>query len=147
VLLRVGLIATAVFSAITMACGLIPAHIEGTEKAFKVMMEWYAAVLAPVSIPLLFGMLYRRATWRGALAAWGGGFATFVLVKYVLVPHVLPDLTHILGKEWAWICYTGAELLVAFGLFFLEGLISRPTPEEQEQVDELFDQLAGQEQV
>jgi SSS family solute:Na+ symporter len=147
VLMRVGLIATAVFSMVTIACGLIPAHSEGAEKAFNVMVNWYAALLAPVAIPLLFGMLYRRATWRGALAAWVGGFATFVLAKYILAPLVLPwDLTQSPGKEWAWTFYTGAELIVAFGLFFLEGLISRQTPEEQERVDELFAQLAGREQ-
>jgi len=143
-LLRVGLLATAVFSAITIACGLIPAHSSGAEKAFKVMMDWYAAVLSPVAIPLLFGMLYRRATWRGALAAWGGGFATFVLAKYVLAPCVLPwDLTQSPGKEWAWTFYTGLELLVAFGLFFLEGLSSRQTPTERAPVEELFHQLAS----
>lgn len=142
-LLRVGLIATAIFSMVTIACGLIPIYSHGAEKAFKVMVEWYAALLSPVAIPLLFGMLYRRPTWRGALAAWAGGFATFLLTKFVLVPSVLPDLTPLLGKEWGWICYTGLELLVAFGLFFLEGQIHRPTPEEQSQVDELFQQLAS----
>jgi len=55
---------------------------------------------------------------------------------------VLPDLTPLLGKEWAWICYTGLELLVAFSLFFLEGLVSPQTPAEQSQVEELFRQLA-----
>lgn len=143
-LLRVGILATAMFSLVTVACGLIPAHSSGAEKAFKVMMDWYAAVLSPVAIPLLFGMLYRRATWRGAVAAWVGGFVTFVLCKYLLAPHVLPfDIHQSPGREWAWTFYTGAELVVAFGLFFAEGLIGRRPPEKQAEVDALFSQLAS----
>ncbi|MGQ9731834.1 MAG: sodium:solute symporter family transporter, partial [Candidatus Zipacnadales bacterium] len=90
-LLKVGLLATGLLAVVTIVAGLVTPKLGG---AFKAMMDWYAAVLGPVSVPLLFGMLNRRTTWRGALAAWGGGFATFLLVKY--------------GLHASWTLYTGA---------------------------------------
>ena len=125
-LLRVGGIATVVLGAITIGTGLLTPALGG---AFKAMMDWYAAILVPVAVPLLFGMLNRRTTWRGALAAWIGGFAAFVLLKY--------------GCDASWTVYTGGELLVTFGIFFGEGLLARPRPEEVQRVDELFAQLAS----
>jgi SSS family solute:Na+ symporter len=132
-LLKVGLLATALFGTITIISGLMGGLLGG---AFNAMMQWYAAILAPVSVPLLFGMLNRRTTWRGALAAWFGGFATFVLLKYGLPAF---------GVETSWTIFTGGELLVTFGIFYAEGYINKLTPEEQVRVDELFEQIAPQE--
>jgi hypothetical protein len=36
----------------------------------------------------------------------------------------------------------GWELLVSCSVFFLDGLINKQTPEEQQRVDELFTQLS-----
>ncbi len=130
-LLKVGLLATALFGVITIVAGLMGDKLGG---AFNAMMQWYAAVLAPVSVPLLFGMLNRRTTWRGALAAWIGGFAAFVLLKYGLP---------VLGVETSWTIFTGGELLVTFGIFYAEGYINKLTPDEQARVDELFDQIGS----
>jgi len=129
-LLKVALLATAIFGTITIISGLMGEMMGG---AFNAMMQWYAAILAPVSVPLLFGMVNRRTTWRGALAAWFGGFATFVLLKYGLPAF---------GVETSWTVFTGGELLVTFGIFYAEGYINKLTPEEQARVDELFDQIA-----
>ncbi|MGQ9732112.1 MAG: hypothetical protein ACUVX8_12665, partial [Candidatus Zipacnadales bacterium] len=73
------------------------------------------------------GLPHRRTPGRGALAAWGGGFATVLLVKY--------------GLHASWTLYTGAELAVTFGVFFLEGYLFRPSTDEQQRIAELFDQL------
>ncbi len=133
-LFKVGLLATAVLGIITIATGLLTPLMGG---AFQAMMTWYAAILAPVSIPLLFGMLNWRTTWRGALAAWAGGFVSFILLKYGL-----PVLT---GAETAWVIFTGGELLVTFGIFLGEGYMNKLTPEEQENVDQLRRQVEGRE--
>lgn len=138
-LMKVGLVATGVFGAITIACGLATESLGG---AFKAMMDWYAAVLGPVSIPLLFGMLTRWTTWRGALLSWIGGFVTFVVFKYWGATALVMALTGEAPSEaLAWTITTGAELLVAFAIFIGEGFISRMSEDEQERVDGLFERL------
>jgi SSS family solute:Na+ symporter len=126
-LLQISVISTMVFGLLTIVSAIVTIQLQG---AFHTMVEWYAALLGPVSIPLLFGMLYRRATWRGALASWASGFVTFVVVKY-LVPYVT-------GMPTSFALYTGLELLVSFSVFYLEGLLYKQSPEEQENVDHLF---------
>ena len=123
-LLKVGFLATAVLGVVTILTGLLTPRLGG---AFKAMMDWYAAILGPVAVPLLFGMLVRRTSWRGALAAWFGGFATFVLLKY--------------GFNAPWTVYTGGELLVSFVVFFGEGYLRERSREEIERVDALFEQV------
>jgi len=133
--LRVGFIATVVFGALTIGAGLLTIEMKG---AFEAMVKWYGAILGPVAVPLLFGMLYRRTTWRGALAAWALGFASFVGVKY--------GCAHLFESgETPFALYTGVELAVCFGVFYLEGLLFKHTPAEQERVDALFAELEGRE--
>ncbi len=141
-LMKVGFAATAVFGAVTVACGLATESLGG---AFKAMMDWYAAVLGPVSIPLLFGMLIPWTTWRGALLSWLGGFITFVVFKYW---YTAPLAYLIWGQTdnepLNWTITTGAELLVAFSIFIVEGFISRQSDEEQQRVRGLFSRLREQ---
>ncbi len=131
--LRVGFAATIVFGGLTIGCGLLTIRMEG---AFRAMVEWYGGILGPVAIPLLFGMLWRRTTWRGALAAWALGFVTFVAVKYGCA-------SLFEGGETPFPVYTGAELVVCAGVFFLEGWLFKQTPEEQARVEALFEELEG----
>jgi len=129
-LLRVGMLSTIALGLLTIAAALITINLEG---AFKAMIEWYAAILGPISIPLLFGMLYKKATWRGALGSWALGFITFVVVKY--------GYAMITGNETPFALYTGLELLVSFSVFFLDGFISKQTEEEKAKVEEIFSRL------
>ncbi|MGD9495132.1 MAG: Na+:solute symporter [Armatimonadota bacterium] len=127
-LLRVGLVTTAVLGAITIATGLLGDVLGGP---FQAMMDWYAAILAPVSVPLLLGMLNGRTSWRGALAAWGAGFATFVLLKY--------------GLGTSWTVFTGGELLVTFAVFLGEGYLFKMPPDEAQRAAELLEQVGSRE--
>ena len=140
-LLKVAYLATGVFGLLTIIGGMAT---EGLGGAFKAMMDWYAAVLGPVSVPLLFGMIVKRTTWRGALASWLGGFATFVLFKYWLTNVVALALFGVPPDEaLSWTLTTGAELLVTFAIFLGEGYLFRQTTEEQARVDGLFRRLEG----
>ncbi|MFQ5808279.1 MAG: Na+:solute symporter [Armatimonadota bacterium] len=148
-LMQVGLIATVVFGALTIGCGLAVGG-PALGGAFTAMIEWYGAVLGPVSIPLLFGMLLRRTTWRGALLSWAGGFVTFVLCKYWLIPVLWMKLYNIplaeastSAQAIAWCLYTGAELFVAFAIFIGDGYISVQPPEERGRVTALFERLSS----
>ncbi|MGB2867464.1 MAG: hypothetical protein WBD36_03360, partial [Bacteroidota bacterium] len=131
-LLLIGITSTVVFGVLTILSAIITIHLHG---AFNTMVEWYAAILGPVSIPLLFGMVYRKATWRGALASWASGFAAFVIVKFVVPLFV--------GVATPFALYTGIELLVSFSVFYLEGAVSKQTVQEKENVDKLFIQLSN----
>ena len=129
-LLNIGILSTLVLGLLTIVSAIVTIHLHG---AFNTMVEWYAAILGPISIPLLFGMLYRKATWRGALASWAGGFITFIFVKFGV-----PVIT---GEPTSFALYTGLELLVSFSVFYLEGFINKHTPEEAKNVQELFAKL------
>lgn len=132
-LMKAGLLVTIIFGTISVVGGIITPLLGG---AFEAMMQWYAALLAPVAVPLLFGMLNKRTTWRGALAAWAGGFIAFVLLRYGLPAF---------GIESTWVIYTGGSLLATFAIFFVEGYIGRLTAEESERVDKLFHRIASRE--
>lgn len=129
-LLKVGMISTIILGVLTIGSAIITINLNG---AFNAMIEWYAAILGPVSVPLLFGMVYKRATWRGAIASWVLGFITFTVVKY--------GYAAITNSETPFALYTGLELLVSFGVFFLDGFISKQTYQEKEKIDELFARL------
>ncbi len=132
-LVKIGMISTIVFGLLTIVSALITIHLEG---AFNTMVEWYAAILGPISIPLLFGMIFRKPTWRGAIYSWAAGFSAFVFVKYGI-----PLIT---GFPTTFEFYTGAELIVSFSVFYFEGLISKQTNEEVERVDKLFKRIRRQ---
>jgi SSS family transporter len=129
-LLKVGMASTIVLGALTIAFALLTIHLQG---AFHAMIEWFAAILGPVSLPLLLGMLIRKPTWRGALLAWGGGFLTFIFFKFAWTP--------ITGLESTFALYTGMELLISLCIFLIEGWLAHPTREEKERVDHFFEQF------
>jgi Na+/proline symporter len=129
-LVLVGMISTIVFGVLTIVSALITIHMSG---AFNAMVEWYAAILGPVSIPLLFGMILRRPTWRGAIYSWIAGFAAFVFGKFII-----PMIT---GEQTSFALYTGLELVVSFSVFYFEGFINKQTPETKMKVENLFNKI------
>jgi Na+/proline symporter len=108
-------------------------------------MEYFAGLFAPVSVPLLLGMVNRRATWRGALGALVGGVLAWVLCRFWLYPAWIAPIYP--GKGAAWVFATGVEMAVSFGVFLLDGMVSKQTPAERARVEELFAQLEGAEEA
>ncbi len=129
-LLKIGMISTIVFGILTIVAAIITIFLHG---AFNAMIEWYAAILGPISVPLLFGLVYKKATWKGAIASWALGFVSFVVVKY--------GYAAITNSETPFAIYTGVELLVSFSAFFLDGFISKPSQEIKKNVNEIFAQI------
>ena len=127
-LMKVGLSSTAVFGAITVGTGLL-AITPLIKDAFSGMVQWYAALLPAIAIPLLFGMLFKGTTSRGALLACAGGFATMVVLRVIY------------GSE-AFVIYTGGQLIVSFGLFFVDSLLSKHRPADALRIDRLFEQIS-----
>ena len=129
-LLRVGMGATAVLGMLTIAAALLTITLQG---AFDAMIEWFAAILGPVSIPLLLGMIFRKPTWRGAIASWFLGFVTFVFFKYGF-----PALT---GLETSFALYVGMELLISFLAFMIEGQFAKRSEKDEIRVQQFFEQF------
>ena len=123
-LLNVGRIATFIFGLITIGVALVAPQLGG---AFQAMVKWYAGLLGPISIPLLFGLLYRGTSWRGALASWAGGFTVWAILNF--------------GLHTPWEITTGCQLLTSFVIFFLEPLIVKKSVDEERRVTDLFEVL------
>jgi SSS family transporter len=128
-LTRVGRIATLVFGMAVLGSALAVDGSPGIGKAFSQTVKLFAAILPPVAIPLMFGMLFKRATMRGALGALIGGFVTFFILR-----SYYPD---------SFAISTGGEMVVACLIFFGDGFISRRSPEKEAEVERLFERLEG----
>ncbi|HOE11152.1 MAG TPA: Na+:solute symporter [bacterium] len=125
-LLRVGLVATTVLGFLMIASAMLVLSNPSMERAFNVTIQWFGALLGPVTIPLLFGMLSKRSSWRGALASVIAGLATFAILRP-------------LTDQFA--IYTGCELFVSFLVFFGEGYFFGPTEAEKEKIARFFRRL------
>lgn len=126
---RVGRAATVVFGAAVLATAIAVAQSEGMEKVFTLTVKLFAAILPPVAIPLMFGMLWQKTTARGAVLSLVGGFAG-VLVLY----YCYPD---------SFAIYTGGSMLISFVLYFGEGFFSRRSPEKEQEVERLMLQVGS----
>lgn len=126
-LFRVGMYATVTFGLAVLAASIWVSQSEGTEKVFKKTIELFSALLPPVGIPLMFGMVWKRTTARGAILSLVGGFLTFALLKFLY-----PD---------QFVIYTGGEVLASLLIFFGEGFIGKRSAEKEQEVEELFSRL------
>ena len=89
-LVHAGRFMTLVVGAISIALALFMAG-GGSDKLFRNMVTLFSTAAAPVAIPMLLGLTWRRATNRGVLTGFAVGLATgFILLglfaKRVHVP-------------------------------------------------------------
>ncbi len=90
-----GRICTLLFLSLSMCIALTADHFGGV---MGLVILWYGALLGPIAIPILFGMLnvFRRSGANAAIASWAVGAIAFGLVKFVFSVQIalLPgDLT------------------------------------------------------
>ncbi|BCJ34486.1 sodium-coupled permease [Actinocatenispora thailandica] len=76
-------VVTVVFVALSMLVATQSANLGGV---LAIVVSWVAALMGPISIPLLLGMLpwFRHSGSRAAIASWAAGLAAYVLVYYVI---------------------------------------------------------------
>jgi Na+/proline symporter len=81
--LRVARISTLLFTLLTLVVGVEADHFGGI---LGLIISWFAALIGPVSVPMLFGLLpsYRHADARAAIASILAGFVAFVITGYVM---------------------------------------------------------------
>jgi len=115
-LLRLARVTTFCFTLCTIITALNSSYFGGV---FGLIVSWFAALLGPISIPMILGLLpaFAKSDGRAALISIVGGLLAFIGLK--LVP------THSLALE------IGGPTLVSFFLFVLWGwLNNRPVPTE-----------------
>ena len=90
-----GRICTLLFLVLSMCIALTADHFGGV---IGLVILWYGALLGPIAIPILFGMLnvFHRSGANAAIASWMAGAIAFALIKFVFSAEIarLPgDLT------------------------------------------------------
>jgi solute:Na+ symporter, SSS family len=79
--LRIARWTTLGFTFLTLVVGIEADHFGGI---LGLLISWFAALIGPVSVPMLFGLLplYRHADATAAIASIIGGFVAFVMLTY-----------------------------------------------------------------
>jgi SSS family solute:Na+ symporter len=119
--LLAGRICTFVFLALSMLIAIYANRFGGV---LGLLILWFAALLGPIAIPMLLGMLlpFRRCGPAAALAAWSGGVLTFMLIKFVFPAKIASfagDMTIAVN--------VGGPVIVTLLLYLAVGLFTRRT--------------------
>jgi Na+/proline symporter len=71
-------------SLLTFACMVLAFALYSDASIFKMVESAYKITLAGAFVPLVFGILWRRSTTQGALAAIFGGLTAWILVELLI---------------------------------------------------------------
>jgi SSS family solute:Na+ symporter len=112
-----GRICTLLFLLLSMCIALTADRFGGV---IGLVILWYGALLGPIAIPVLFGMLnvFRRSGANATIASWIAGAVAFALIKFVFPAQIarLPgDLTTTIT--------VAGPVLSSLGVFIGVGLI------------------------
>lgn len=124
--LLAGRIFTFIFLALSMVIAIFADNFGGV---LGLLILWFAALLGPIAIPMLLGMLlpFRRCGPSAALTAWTGGVLTFVLVKFVF-----PSRISSLAGDMTTAISVGGPVVAAMILYLAVGLLTFKTKPEAE---------------
>ncbi|RSN52375.1 Na+:solute symporter [Amycolatopsis sp. WAC 04182] len=116
-------ITTAIFIVLTMAVATQAPKLGGV---LGIVVLWVAALMGPISVPLLLGMLpwFRRSGSRAALISWAGGLIAYAIAYY--------------GYNATLAVTVSTPILVSLGLFIGLGYLM---PERKATTDELIDTI------
>ena len=119
--LLAGRICTFSFLAVSMVIAIYADHFGGV---LGLLILWFAALLGPIAIPMLLGMLlpFRRCGAAAALSAWSGGVITFLLIKFVFLEKIAR-----LAGDRATAISVGSPVVAATLLFVVVGLFTPKT--------------------
>jgi Na+/proline symporter len=113
--LRVIRITSASFLGMTIVIALNADYFGGV---LGLIISWFAALIGPVSIPMMMGLLpaFNRMDHRAALLSIGTGFLTFVITKFLVEVPLAAEI--------------GSPVAVAFIVYCLVGLLTGKTKKE-----------------
>jgi solute:Na+ symporter, SSS family len=122
--LRTARVAAFLFMAGTIVIATQYEHFGGV---LGLIVSWFGALVGPIAVPMLFGMLpaFRTSGSKAAILSILGGFATFVGTKYVSFPQSLN---------------VSLPLMASALTYILFGLVPRHQPVRKE-VDDLLNSL------
>ena len=125
-LFRAGMTITAIFGIAVVVTAIVISQSQGMNKVFALTVKLFGGLLSPIAIPLMFGMIWKRPTARGAILSFIGGVITyFIMIQFT-------DRFEL---------YTGVEILVALVIYFGEGYISKRSEEKEAEVEALFEKI------
>ncbi|PKA97490.1 Na+/proline symporter [Flavobacteriaceae bacterium MAR_2009_75] len=113
--LRLARITTFCFTICTIITALNASHFGGV---FGLIVSWFAALLGPISIPMILGLVpaFAKSDGRAALISIVGGLLTFIALKIFPIDSFALEI--------------GGPTLVSFFLYVIYGLFNRkPVPE------------------
>jgi len=130
-----GRICTFLFLLLSMCIAFTADHFGGV---IGLVILWYGALLGPIAIPILFGMLnvFRRSGANAAITSWIAGATAFALIKFVFPAKIarLPgDLTTTIT--------VAGPVLSSLAVFIGVGLI---WPTKKPEADRLLKLINGQ---
>lgn len=138
--LLAGRICAFVFLALSMMIAIYADRFGGV---LGLLILWFAALLGPIAVPMLFGMLmpFRRCGSTAALVAWAGGILSYVLIRFVFIPRISTltgDMTGAIS--------VGGPVAAAMTLYLATGLFScRIKPEAEKLIESISrDSAPGQ---
>ncbi|MDR6290699.1 SSS family solute:Na+ symporter [Inquilinus ginsengisoli] len=134
--LFIGRLSTFLFIALSMGIALTADSFGGV---LGLIILWFGALVGPIAIPMLLGMLpaFRRCGPAAALTSWATGLVVFVLVKYVFV-----DQIKALNPDWTTSITVAGPVLSSLAVFIVVGLVA---PWRNPEADALIDALESDE--
>jgi Na+/proline symporter len=117
--LKTARVTTFVFTLATILIALNYQHFGGV---LGLIVNWFAALLGPTSMPLLFGLIpfFKSCGPRAAIASIVAGLLTFFFIKYT--------------GPYSLAIEVGMPTLVASIVFAVGGIFSKTVPEKVEQL-------------
>lgn len=119
--LRIARITTFIFTFITLIIGIQSERFGGV---IGLIIEWFGALIGPISVPMILGLLpvFRHSDSRAAVASILSGLSIFVIMKIVPVPLSIS---------------VGAPVIVSLIVFIGIGFLNRSKPMKPE-IDSLI---------
>jgi SSS family solute:Na+ symporter len=140
--LAAGRVTTFLFIALSLVVALTANSFGGV---LGLLVLWFGALVGPVAIPMLLGMLplFRRSGPSAAILSWAAGLIVFVLTKYAFADEVAK-----LDKNWTTTVTVAGPILAALVVFTACGFL-RPwrDPASDALVDALSTDMEEQEEV
>lgn len=122
--LRIARMTTFIFTFLTLLIGIQNEHFGGV---IGLIIQWFGALIGPISVPMILGLLpaFKHSDAKAAITSVFGGLATFVILKFVTVPLSIS---------------VGAPVIVSLIIYTGMGFINRNHPIKPE-VEQLIAQI------
>jgi SSS family solute:Na+ symporter len=115
--LRLGRLCTFCFLALSMIIALAAASFGGV---IGLLILWYGALVGPMAIPMILGMLlrFRRSGPTAAILSWLAGAVTYGVLKLLPLKHLL-----VAGSHLNVTLLVGLPITVSFLMYWFTGML------------------------